>query len=315
MDRAGGGRLNGRVPRTFRRRERRPARSSGRPAQGPRPDRRASLPTCASAAAPSQGQRQAAAADRAPLPTDPRTLPALPASYRTTLAACLRALDLRLSPAAQAAIDSQAQLLLAWSGSINLTALRAPEQVAREHIADSLAALPLLRGERPDGLLDIGSGAGYPGLPLALALPVRRLALVESTAKKARFLEVVSHAARVLFEEHGEAAPEIEVIAERAERLAAQDHAGAWPLVTARAVARFDRLVELALPLLSPGGLLLAWKRDDGSGALDRELHSAARALERGGLESPPTIEVVTVPGLEDHRLVAVRKPSEPSSR
>lgn len=264
---------------------------------------------------PSPRQRQAAATDRAPLPTDPRTLPALPASYRTTLEACLRALDPRLSPGAQAAIDAQAQLLLAWSGSINLTALRAPEQIAREHIADSLAALPLLRDERLDGLLDIGSGAGYPGLPLAVALPVRRLGLIESTTKKARFLEVVGQAARTLLEEHGEAAPEIEVIAERAERLAGQGHAAAWQIVTARAVARFDRLVELAFPLLSPGGLLLAWKRDDGSGALDRELASAARALERGGLESPPTIEPVTVPGLEDHRLVAVRKPSQPSPR
>jgi 16S rRNA (guanine527-N7)-methyltransferase len=303
------------VPRTFRRRERRPARSSGRPEQGPRPDREASLPTCASPGAPSQRPRQAAAGDRAPLPTDPRTLPELPASYETTLEECLRALDLRLSTGARAAIDAQAQLLLAWSGSINLTALRTPEQIAREHIADSLTALSLLRGQRLDGLLDIGSGAGYPGLPIALTLPVRRVALVESTVKKARFLEVVAQAARALLEEHGEAAVEIEVIAERAEGLAEGGHAGGWPIVTARAVARFDRLVELALPLLAPGGQLVAWKRDDGSGALDRELESAARALERGGLESPPTVELVAVPGLEDHRLVVVRRPSQPSSR
>lgn len=231
------------------------------------------------------------------------------------LEASLTALDLRLSAGAQAAIDAQAQLLVAWSGSINLTALRAPEQIAREHIADSLAALPLLQGERLDALLDIGSGAGYPGLPLALALPVRRVALVESTAKKARFLEVVSEAAQALLEEHDQAALQIEVIAERAERLPGQGHGGAWPIVTARAVARFERLVELAWPLLSPGGLLVAWKRDDGSGALQQELAGAARALQRGGLDSPPRIELVAVPGLEDHRLVVARKPSQPPSR
>lgn len=303
------------MPRTFRRRERRPIRSSGRPAQGPRPDREASLPTCASSAAPSQRPRQAAPSGRAPLPTDPRSLPALPASYRTTLEACLATLDLRLSPGAQAAIDAQAQLLLVWSGSINLSALRTPEQIAREHIADSLAALPLLRGEPPEALLDIGSGAGYPGLPLALALAVKRVALVDSIAKKARFLEVVSQATRTLLEEHGERSPEIEVIAERAERLADGAHAGAWPIVTARAVARFDRLLELALPLVSPGGLLLAWKREDGSGALDRELEGAAPALVRAGLESRPTVERVAVAGLEDHRLVVVRRPVEPTSR
>lgn len=227
----------------------------------------------------------------------------------------MRALDLRLSAGAQAAIDAQAQLLVAWSGSINLTALRTPEQIAREHIADSLAALPLLQGERLDALLDIGSGAGYPGLPLALALPVRRVALVESTAKKARFLEVVSEAARALLEEHDQVALQIDVIAERAERLPGQGHAGAWPIVTARAVASFERLVELALPLLSPGGLLVAWKRDDGSGALHQELAAAARALQRGGLDSPPRIELVAVPGLEDHRLIIARKPSQPASR
>lgn len=164
-------------------------------------------------------------------------------------------------------------------------------------------------------MLDIGSGAGYPGLPLAVALPVRRVALVESTAKKARFLDVVGQAARTLLDEQGEAAVEIEVIAERAERLAGQGHAGAWPLVTARAVARFDRLVELALPLLSPGGLLLAWKRDDGSGALQQELAGAAWALQHGGVQSRPRIELVAVPGLEDHRLIAVRNPVQPSSR
>jgi 16S rRNA (guanine527-N7)-methyltransferase len=302
------------VPRNSRRRERRPARSSGRPAQGPRPDRDASLPTCASPGAHSPRPRQTSAVDRAPLPRDPRNLPALPASYRTTLEQCLRALDLQLSPGAQAAIDAQAQLLLAWSGSINLTALRAPEQIAREHVADSLAALSLLQAEGLDALLDIGSGAGYPGLPLALTLPVRRLALVESTAKKARFLEVVGEAVRALLEEHDQAAPRIEVITERAERLPGQGHGGAWPIVTARAVARFDRLVDLALPLLSPGGLLVAWKRDDGSGALQQELAGAAGALQRGGVDSP-RIEPVAVPGLEDHRLIVARKPSLPASR
>jgi len=66
---------------------------------------------------------------------------------------------------------------------------------------------------------------------------------------------------------------------------------------------------------VSPGGLLLAWKRDDGSGALDHELEVAAPALARAGLESPPTVERVALPGLEDHRLIVVRQPSKPLSR
>lgn len=249
---------------------------------------------------------------RSPLPTDHRALPPLDASFGATLDAGLAELGLELEPGVRAAIEAQARLLLAWSSSVNLSAHRTPERVALEHVVDSLSALPLLAGTT--SLLDLGSGAGYPGLPLALALPVERVALVDSIGKKVRFLEVSAAAARHELREAWEPPessppiPDITALYVRAESLARDPaHREAWDVVTSRAVAPMAELVELALPLLRVGGRLVAWKRDDGAGSLERELAAARPALRTCG-GAGPEIHRVTVSGLKDHRLVVVAK-------
>jgi 16S rRNA (guanine527-N7)-methyltransferase len=248
--------------------------------------------------------------ERPPPPSDPAACPPLDATYATALDRALATAGLVLDPAARAGIDAHARLLLAWNAVINLTAVRIPAAVAIEHVADSLSALPLLRAAGMPGrptLLDLGSGGGYPGLPLGLALPAGRLALVESVAKKARFLGVAGRAAAAAMRAAGGEPPAVEALATRAEALAADAALrGRWDVVTARAVAALDELVELALPLVAVGGLLVAWKRDAGDGALDAEIAAAGLVLAAvgGTLE---TVERVSVPGLEDHRLVAVR--------
>jgi 16S rRNA (guanine527-N7)-methyltransferase len=145
-----------------------------------------------------------------------------------------------------------------------------------------------------DRFIDLGSGGGYPGVPLAAALPAARALLLEPIAKKARFLGVVAMAAGL--------GDTVEAAPVRAETLARDDrHRGRWPGVTARAVASLADLVELAVPLLAPGGTLVAWKR----GEIDAELAVAKHALDAlggGSLE----VEPVDVPGLVDHRLVVV---------
>ena len=245
-----------------------------------------------------------------PLPSDPDACPSLDASYATSLEHALATAGLVLDPAARAGIDAHARLLMAWNAAINLSGIRVPAAVAVEHVADSLSALPLLRAAGTPGrpsLLDLGSGGGYPGLPLGLALPAGRLALVESVAKKARFLAIAGRAAAAAMRAAGSEPPAVEALAARAESLAAdRSHRGHWDVVTARAVAALVELVELALPLVSVGGLLVAWKRDAGDGALDAEITAAGPVLAAvgGRLES---VEPVGVPGLEDHRLVAVR--------
>ena len=207
-----------------------------------------------------------------------------------------------LTSGQRTAIDGHVRLLLAWTVAINLTAIRDPGEVAVAHVLDSLTAVPLLRSLGIDAFADIGSGGGLPGLPLAIALPARRALLVESTGKKARFLETaIAAVAPTRDDDQAPAAP-IAVAAVRAEVLARDpSQRGAWPCVTARAVAALPDLVELAVPLLRPGGVLVAWKRGDLAGELDAG-RRALDALGGGGLES----RLIDLPRLAGHALVVV---------
>jgi 16S rRNA (guanine527-N7)-methyltransferase len=248
---------------------------------------------------------------RGPLPTRVQDLGELPPEYDATVDEGLRSLGVDLSAAARAAIDTHARFLLAWTGAINLTAVRIPSEVGRLHVIDSLTALPLLRSRGTTRLLDLGSGGGFPGLPLAVALGVDRALLVDSVGKKVRFLQAVIEATGLDRFVAAEAA--------RSEALAHDPRdRGAWPVVTARAVTSLAELVELALPLVAPGGILVAWKREP----VDAEVAAAGGALQalRAG---PVEVHAVAVPGLADHRLVVVprggpidaRFPRDPAER
>lgn len=248
---------------------------------------------------------------RDPLPDDAAGLPPLPVAARSLIEAGCAAWGVILDEPQLAALDAHARLLLAWTASINLTAIRDPERLAVLHVLDSLSAVPLLRrwvGPGPR-LADIGSGGGYPGLPLAIVLPASRAVLIESVGKKARFLEVASAAVgRALGWDA--AAPELQVERRRAEALAGPDgRRGSFDLVTVRAVGSLARVAALGLPLLRPGGLLVVWKREAGDGALQGEVREARATIARLG-GAAPRVEPVPVPpgvtGLEDHRLVLV---------
>ncbi len=237
--------------------------------------------------------------NRAPLPADPSLCPALPDAAIARFDAGCASLGLGdLPDSARDGILGHLRLLLAWTAAINLTAIRDPEAAVVGHLLDSLAAVPLLREAGARRFVDLGSGGGYPGLPLALALPAERALLVDSIVKKAAFLEVAVAAAGV--------ADRAAVAAVRAEDLAADRlHRERWPAVTVRAVASLPELVELAFPLLVPGGILLAWKRAGLGDERDRALRAVA-ALGGGSVEVAPL--PATIDGLEDHRLVVVRK-------
>ena len=229
---------------------------------------------------------------REPLPTRVEDTPPLPSAYGDALDAGLKALRLTLTPAGRTAIDGHARLLMAWTRAINLTGIRDPAAVAVGHVIDSLTAVKLLRERGVDRLVDLGSGGGYPGIPIAVVLPAARVLLLEPVAKKAAFLSVVTEATGLA--EVVEAAPV------RAEALAGDPrHRGRWPAVTARAVAGLAELIELAFPLLTPGGCLVAWKRGD----LGPEVEAAERAIAALGGGSL-VVRAVDVPGLDGHRLV-----------
>ena len=248
---------------------------------------------------------------REPLPTHVEGTPPLPPGYDDALASGLEALHLSLAPEARAAIDGHVRLLLAWTRSINLTAIHDPVAAATVHVADSLTAVPLLRSLGIERFLDLGSGGGLPGLPLAIALPASDALLVEPIGKKARFLEATIAAVDL--------GGTVRVAATRAEALARDPgHRAAWPAVTARAVAATSELVELAFPLLADGGRLVAWKRGD----LDAELAGARRAIHALGGGTIDVVDVA-VPELVGHRLVLATRqgrlpdafPRDPAAR
>jgi len=217
------------------------------------------------------------------------------------------ALGLPLDAEQLAAFERYAERLLAANQRVNLTAIVDPAAVETRHFLDSLTcALPLLaRWGSPEAIpalrcVDVGSGGGFPALPLKLALPQLRCTLVESTAKKARFLED-------LVAELG--LDGVEVCAERAETLGQQAaHREAYDLALARALAPLPTLLELTLPFLRPGGLLVAPRRGDD--AADRRAGEAASRLLGGG---PLRIAPVALPALADGRVLTVVEKLRPT--
>lgn len=173
------------------------------------------------------------------------------------------------------------------------TTVRDPAAAADVHLADSLAALELEAVRSATRVADLGAGAGFPGLPLAIALPQAEIALVESVARKCAFVRSAAAAAGL----HN-----VAVVAERAESWAAG--LGTRDLVTARALAPLAVLAEYAAPLLREGGALVAWKgrRDDGE---ERDAAAAARGL---GLELETIRPVDPYPAAEHRHLHVLRK-------
>ena len=230
---------------------------------------------------------------REPLPRSVAELPTLPIEFQVALDRGLRWLGITLGADTLATIDAHVRLLLAWNAAFNLTAITDPALVATRHVVDSLTALPLLRGARR--LLDLGSGGGFPGLPLAAAVPDSRVTLVEAVAKKARFLDAAVEATGL--------GARVEVRASRGESLRPEG----WDVVLARGVGGLGDLIELAMPLLEPGGRLLAWKREP----IADELEAARRAAAALGGDIPlvqsagPAAEPAELAG---HVLVEVRK-------
>jgi 16S rRNA (guanine527-N7)-methyltransferase len=163
----------------------------------------------------------------------------------TTLLDGTRALALELSEAQLARLVAHLDLLDEWNARMNLTAIRDRPSQLTKHLLDSLTVQPYLRGER---IADVGSGAGFPGIPLAIVEPHRQFTLIESTGKKCRFLEHVRDALEL---------KNVAVVQSRAESYKPDMR---FDRVLARAVGPVAELVKVAGPLVVGGGRLLAMK-------------------------------------------------------
>jgi 16S rRNA (guanine527-N7)-methyltransferase len=159
-------------------------------------------------------------------------------------------------------------LLNEWNQKINLTALTSESDILEKHFYDSLLLAPFLKENH--NLLDIGSGAGFPGIPIKIVFPQLEIVLLEPTGKRARFLELVIASLKL---------QKIQVINERAENYVKQKRETFF-YVTARAVAPLAVLNELALPFIAIGGTFFPMKAKD----TETEIaHSLSGIIRLGG--------------------------------
>ena len=192
--------------------------------------------------------------------------------------------------------------LLEWNARFNLTAITDPDEILVKHFLDSLSLL-IVYGREEATVLDIGAGAGFPGLPLKIVRPQWRVVLLEATGKKVTFLRHIIEALQF---------QGIEAVQGRAEEVAHQsDRRGKFELVTARAVASLPTLLEYAAPFCRVGGVMIFPKK----GELVDELARGKKAAAQLGARLKADVSV-QIPGLDDGRRLLVWeqvKPCPPS--
>lgn len=194
--------------------------------------------------------------------------------------------------AARAKLETVLRLLAQERASVSSVVDRRAWQV---HVADSLTGLEVAELREARRIADVGAGAGFPGLVLAVALPAAQVDLIESVGRKCEFMRRAADAAGIA---------NVGILNTRSEDLAAAEGREAYDAVTARAVGRLSTLAELASPLLKPNGVLVAWKgrRDEEE---ERQLGNAAEAL---AMRPEAILDVGDRAGSEHRHLHIVRK-------
>ena len=225
-------------------------------------------------------------------------MPAVAGREFVALAARAADIGVQLSAAQIAVCERYGAELVERNKTVNLTAITELEAIAMKHFLDSFTACAVRVWTGRERVVDVGSGAGFPGLALRIVMPAATLTCVESVGKKARFLEETTALLGL---------GDVEIRNERAETLAhAADRRGAYDVGTARAVGTLAACAEYLLPFLRVGGDAIVWK-----GKVDAELASARKALASLGGEIAAivsTIQLGVADVLPGRNLVIMRK-------
>jgi 16S rRNA (guanine527-N7)-methyltransferase len=215
--------------------------------------------------------------------------------------------ELELSDAEWGQLGHFLDLLTQANERMNLTRIVEREQAWTRHVLDSLTLLPYIEAVGARHLLDLGAGGGFPGMPIAIVRPDLPVTLLEATGKKARYLAETATSMGL---------DNVTVLSERAETLGTPQGGGrgAWDVVTARAVGVLPVLLELALPMITDGGLLLAIKGERAA----EEIEASAKALHvlRATVEATtrtPTGTIVAVRRAGPIPKMYPRRPGEPA--
>ncbi|UCD09438.1 MAG: 16S rRNA (guanine(527)-N(7))-methyltransferase RsmG [Dehalococcoidales bacterium] len=210
-------------------------------------------------------------------------------------------LGLQLSRKQVRQFEEYCREMLDWNQRINLTAITGYEQVQIRHFLDSLTIYSVLDNSRLYenlNILDVGAGAGLPGIPLKIALPEMKLALIEATAKKTEFLNYVVSTLGL---------ENVEVVTGRAEDLAHKtEYRARFNVVISRAVASLAALAELTLPFCPTGGTVITPKKGD----VRKEVEESLKAIDilGGSLREVRLVELDDL--IDDRYLVIIDKVS-----
>lgn len=205
-------------------------------------------------------------------------------------------IGIRLSAAQLSAFEQYERILLEWNTRFNLTAIRDPQEVNVKHFLDLLTCLIAMRDTPSERVVDVGTGAGFPGIPLKIVCPAMRLTLVESVGKKAEFLR---YTVNVLGLEG------VNVVQERAETVGQMSaHREHYDWAIGRAVAVMSVLAEYLLPLAKLGGKVLAMKGEGGPA----EVHAAEHSMRMMGGHLRQLIPITLPTVAEERYLVVVDK-------
>ncbi|MBE7027872.1 MAG: 16S rRNA (guanine(527)-N(7))-methyltransferase RsmG [Ruminococcaceae bacterium] len=206
---------------------------------------------------------------------------------------CLFKMNIEISEDKLLKFIKYSELLLDWNTKINLTAITEPDEIVKKHFCDSLSSLPLIK--QGASLADVGTGAGFPGIPLAIARDDINVYLIDSLNKRIKFLEEVIYTLGLY---------NVKAVHMRAEDGAKGNLRDSFDVVTARAVAPLNVLCEYCLPYVKPGGLFLAYKGEKAK----EELVSAQNAIEKLCAEAKEIYTCFIPDSSMSHNIIPVLK-------